>query len=249
MFGSVLSSLRRYQSTAIAFTAAITAAASLTGIIVSIAAASGSEPAAASRPIPPSQPSLTSYSLPDHATAPPVAAARRGTYHIVVHGDTLSAISQEEYSRPACWPGIYRANESTIGANPDVIDAGWRLAIPASCDTRPVYTPAAQPVTTAYVQHDASSTATHGSEDAISAASASSSFEACVITRESGGNAQIFNASGHYGLFQFSYSTWVAAGGSPSLFGHASAAYQEQVFWKAYGLWGTSPWQPYDGCA
>ena len=80
------------------------------------------------------------------------------------------------------------------------------------------------------------------------AAVVSSSFQACVIAAESGGDAQIWNASGHYGLYQFSEQTWVAAGGSPSLFGHASAAYQTQVFWDAYRLWGTSPWAPYDGC-
>jgi transglycosylase-like protein len=77
---------------------------------------------------------------------------------------------------------------------------------------------------------------------------ATSSFQECVITRESGGNAQIWNASGHYGLYQFSYSTWVAAGGAPGAFGHASAGYQTEVFWMAYRLWGTSPWAPYDGC-
>ena len=54
--------------------------------------------------------------------------------------------------------------------------------------------------------------------------SGSSSFQACVIARESGGNAQVMNSSGHYGLYQFSYATWVAYGGSPALFGHASVA-------------------------
>ena len=45
------------------------------------------------------------------------------------------------------------------------------------------------------------------------------SFQQCVISRESGGNAQVMNGSGHYGLYQFSYSAWAAAGGNPADFG------------------------------
>jgi hypothetical protein len=56
------------------------------------------------------------------------------------------------------------------------------------------------------------------------------------------------NGSGHYGLYQFSYSAWAAAGGNPADFGNASAAEQNQVFATAYAHDGTSPWAPYDGC-
>jgi hypothetical protein len=52
------------------------------------------------------------------------------------------------------------------------------------------------------------------------------SFQQCVISKESGGDAQVMNGSGHYGLYQFSYSSWAAAGGSPADFGNASAAEQ-----------------------
>jgi LysM repeat protein len=75
-----------------------------------------------------------------------------------------------------------------------------------------------------------------------------SSFESCVISRESGGNPQVTNASGHYGLFQFSESTWVAYGGNPADFGNASAAEQEQVFNNAMARGGEGNWAPYDGC-
>jgi hypothetical protein len=77
---------------------------------------------------------------------------------------------------------------------------------------------------------------------------ASSSFESCVIARESGGNAQAMNSSGHYGLYQFSASTWAAYGGSSGDFGHASAAEQHQVFSNAVAQGGQSNWAPYDGC-
>lgn len=76
-----------------------------------------------------------------------------------------------------------------------------------------------------------------------------SSFQTCVIARESGGNSQVMNSSGHYGLYQFSFSTWTAHGGSASLFGHASASYQTQIFWATVRVDGGSDWTPYDGCA
>jgi Transglycosylase-like domain len=76
----------------------------------------------------------------------------------------------------------------------------------------------------------------------------SSSFQACVIRAESGGNAQIWNASGHWGLYQFSYSTWVAHGGVPSDFGHAGASVQTQIFYNTVAQDGKSDWAPYDGC-
>jgi hypothetical protein len=78
--------------------------------------------------------------------------------------------------------------------------------------------------------------------------SGSGSFQSCVIARESGGNSQVMNSSGHYGLYQFSASTWAAYGGSPSSFGNASAAQQNQVFNNAIAAGGQSNWSAYDGC-
>ena len=75
-----------------------------------------------------------------------------------------------------------------------------------------------------------------------------SSFQACVIAAESGGNPQVMNSSGHYGLYQFSASTWAAYGGNPADFGNASVAEQNQVFDNAIAAGGESNWAPYDGC-
>lgn len=75
-----------------------------------------------------------------------------------------------------------------------------------------------------------------------------SSFQQCVISHESGGNSQVMNSTGHYGLYQFSYQTWVGGGGNPGDFGHASVSEQNQVFASVYAQDGTSPWAPYDGC-
>ena len=73
-------------------------------------------------------------------------------------------------------------------------------------------------------------------------------FGQCVVQRESGGNPQIMNGSGHYGLYQFSASTWAEYGGNPADFGHASVAEQNQVFANALAQGGEFNWAPYDGC-
>jgi hypothetical protein len=75
-----------------------------------------------------------------------------------------------------------------------------------------------------------------------------SSFQQCVINSESGGNSQVMNSSGHYGLYQFSASTWAAYGGNPADFGDASVSEQNQVFDNAMAAGGASNWAPYDGC-
>ena len=81
------------------------------------------------------------------------------------------------------------------------------------------------------------------------AATTGGSFAQCVIRRESGGSSQVMNSTRHYGLYQFSYGTWVAYGGSPAAFGHASVAQQNQVFANAMATpGGANNWRPYDGC-
>jgi hypothetical protein len=76
----------------------------------------------------------------------------------------------------------------------------------------------------------------------------SGSMQQCIISRESGGNSQVFNGSGHYGLYQFSAQTWAGSGGNPADFGHASVAEQNQVFSNAVAARGYSDWAAYDGC-
>jgi Transglycosylase-like domain len=73
-------------------------------------------------------------------------------------------------------------------------------------------------------------------------------MQSCIIGRESGGNSQVMNATGHYGLYQFAYQTWVDNGGSPGSFGHASVAEQNQVYYNDVARHGYSDWAAYDGC-
>ena len=174
-----------------------------------------------------------------HMAAAPAPAAS----YTVRSGDSLSSIAGKVYHKQNAWPVLYWANRGKIRwAN--VLGEGQVLkvptlpakipAAPSQVGPEPVAAPAAAPATSV-----ASSSYSGG---------ASSSFEACVIARESGGNAQVMNSSGHYGLYQFSESTWVAYGGSASDFGHASAAEQHQVFANAVAQGGESNWAPYDGC-
>lgn len=74
------------------------------------------------------------------------------------------------------------------------------------------------------------------------------SFGQCVVARESGGNSQVMNSTGHYGLYQFALGTWIAYGGSAADFGHASVAEQERIFMNAIAAGGQSNWSAYDGC-
>jgi nucleoid-associated protein YgaU len=51
--------------------------------------------------------------------------------YIVEPGDTLQAIAQRVYGNADLWPRIYAANRDLIGPNPDALQAGTRLRIPA----------------------------------------------------------------------------------------------------------------------
>jgi LysM repeat protein len=175
------------------------------------------------------------------------AAARPPAEIVVRRGDSLSGIAARYHIE---WPGLYEANRAVIGGNPSLLTPGERLRIPskaAAARLAASYRPIATVVTP--VPSPASGITQPADAEATSPEpAASGSFQQCVISRESGGDAQVMNGSGHYGLYQFSYSSWVAAGGNPADFGNASVAEQNQVFATAYASDGTSPWAPYDGC-
>ena len=168
--------------------------------------------------------------------------------YIVKSGDTLASIAQQVYASADYWPVLYQANKASI---PDAsqIQVGQALSVPS----KPAKIPSApqQPAPAASTAssgsgYSSASSATTTTSSTVSAASGS--FQACVIARESGGNPQVMNASGHYGLYQFSAGTWAAYGGNPADFGHASVAEQNQVFANAMAAGGESNWAPYDGC-
>jgi LysM repeat protein len=184
--------------------------------------------------------------------APAAHAAARPAKYTVKSGDTLSTIAGHLYGQAGYWPVLYWANHSRIGSA-DVVQVGQVLTVPAKPATIPSPPPASttHSATTAHsasTTRSATTTRSASTPAASTYSGAAGSFQACVIARESGGNSQVMNSSGHYGLYQFSASTWAAYGGSPADFGHASVAEQNRVFNNAIAAGGKNNWAPYDGC-
>jgi LysM repeat protein len=178
--------------------------------------------------------------------------------YVVKSGDTLASIAQQLYRSSDYWPTLYSANQSKI-KYANEIQAGQVLTVPAKPAKIPsapkTLLPSPAPSTSSYGgSYSSASTAAAAPVQAVAAQTASTStgsagsFQACVIAAESGGNSQVMNSSGHYGLYQFSASTWAAYGGNPADFGNASVAEQNQVFDNAIAAGGESNWAPYDGC-
>jgi LysM repeat protein len=191
-----------------------------------------------------------------------IKSAQQAVWYTVQPGDSLSSIAGHYYQDEAAWPTIYWANQSQL-PDANLIQPGQRLRIPAkpahipgapalpAASTAPAAPAAssAQSAPAASATVDVSTSASSaGSTDTSALTGDESSFQQCVIARESGGDPQIMNSTGHYGLYQFSYSTWVAYGGSPADFGDASVAEQNQVFDNAIAAGGEGNWAPYDGC-
>jgi len=175
------------------------------------------------------------------------AAAVPAKYRVQA-GDTLSSIAGQVYHNRAAWPVIYWRNHTRIKWAND-IHAGEVLNIPARPEHIP--NPPAQlepkPVVSS-APAATGSTSVSQSSATYSGTYPGGAFGACVVAHESGGNPQIMNSTGHYGLYQFSAATWAAYGGNPADFGHASVAEQNQVFANALAAGGQSNWAPYDGC-
>jgi hypothetical protein len=193
-------------------------------------------------------------------------------------GNTLSGLAAQYCGATHTndWTGIYAANKATIGSNPNLILIGQKLAI--KCDDPPQLLRLGSvqsvqssgkvwEITYGYPnycgdgdrdgwdvacqtvhQAPAPNPVTQGRTYAGGTYSGGGGFQSCVISRESGGNSQVMNSSGHYGLYQFSAGTWAAYGGNPADFGNASVAEQNQVFNNAIAAGGQSNWSPYDGC-
>jgi LysM repeat protein len=186
------------------------------------------------------------YAVTDITSAIAKITVTPHIYH-VRPGDTLTKISIRFYKRADAWTVIYWANHRTIH-NPDVIEVGWNLTIPPL----PKKIPAPPRMIVRAVVLSTTKSAVHSSGTSGATSSAtyhgSGAMQQCIIARESGGNPNIWNATGHWGLYQFSYSTWVAHGGIPADFGHAGIAEQNQIFFNTVAADGYSDWAPYDGC-
>jgi LysM repeat protein len=202
---------------------------------------------------------------PVHTSIPWIHPARISTVadstYTVQAGDTLSGIASM-YAISGGWKHLYGINADTV-TNPNEITVGQTLKL-----TGPIETAVLSARHKAHLAHLAEEAKYRAQSATIQVDSAVqpeytspapvsdehvnagdySGFQSCVIARESGGNSQVMNSSGHYGLYQFSESTWEAYGGSASDFGHASVQEQNQVFDNAMAQGGEGNWSAYDGC-
>jgi LysM repeat protein len=143
----------------------------------------------------------------------------------VQSGDTLSGIASAN--------GVSLAVVETANpqiSNPNLIFTGETVNIPVGSG------PAPAPLPPAPVSSPSNLGAPAGS------------FQACVIQRESGGDATAVNpSSGAGGLYQFLPSTWASLGYS-GLPQNAPVSEQTQAFNTLYAEDGSSPWAPSDNC-
>jgi len=204
----------------------------------------------------------TSLADQEHALRTQAAALAWVT---VRPGSSLSQIAAARCGPARDWTGLYKANRAAIGRDPDELQPGTRLDVSCSyvpgllrAADPPVYqaavaalagAPSSTSLTSSYSAPQEQNPSSGQNSYEAGSTSSGSGFQACVISRESGGNAQVMNASDHYGLYQFSASTWAAYGGNPADFGDASVAEQNQVFDNAMATpGGAGNWSSYDGC-
>jgi LysM repeat protein len=178
------------------------------------------------------------------------AGSSQPSWYTVKTGDSLSTIASRAYHNQNAWPVLYWANRNKIHWA-DVIEPGQVLRIPvkpAQIPDPPSHLGPAPATVPATAAPSATPAYAQSAPEVSSSGAQNGSFGQCVIARESGGNAQVMNSTGHYGLYQFSASTWAAYGGSPGDFGHASVSEQNAVFNNAVASGGQSNWSAYDGC-
>ncbi|MGO9782632.1 MAG: transglycosylase family protein [Streptosporangiaceae bacterium] len=199
------------------------------------------------------------------ASLHPAAASPAPAHYAARPGDTLSGIAAHEYGNAADWPALWWINRHAV-PNPDVIAAGQRLAlsswhprqawldraaraaIAVPAPARPASAPTAAVAAATGPAPAPAPAPAAGPSPAQASTAAPGSFQACVIARESGGNARAVNpASGAGGLYQFLPSTWQSLG-YPGLPQDAPVSVQNAAFQQAYAQSGTSPWAPSDGC-
>jgi LysM repeat protein len=183
---------------------------------------------------------------PAHIRSITIATSPRTSGEVVVRaGQTLTSIARQEGL--SSWHSLYSANAAHV-RDPDLIFPGEVLRlhgheVPMRGSYRmlsglPPEVPPSAPAAPAEPTAPAS---------AVSLGDYSG-VQQCIVERESGGNPQVMNASGHYGLYQFDLGTWEEGGGSAATFGDASVAEQNAVFSLVFSQRGVEPWQPSDGC-
>lgn len=223
-------------------------AAAGSGLAVTAIIAGAGTASASTLPAPADLPAASSSEhLPVRAVADTIRAVQPLTV-TVQSGQTLSEIAKDRCGNLADWTGIFAANKGKI---PDynLIYPGQVLTV--ACKVAYVPQPVAVTRAVTYApRHSVTQQAAvqRPVQESNVSTAGMGGYQSCVITRESGGRSQVMNSSGHYGLYQFDYGTWVSGGGSAADFGHASVTEQNRVFASVYAARGTQPWSPSDHC-
>ena len=197
---------------------------------------------------------------PAQAAPAPEAPTSAAPTHQVLTGESLSLIAQCEMGDAGRWVELLALNEGQI-TNPDIIEPGWTLVLPAGasgeCPTEPVVeaassTPSSEVPAEAAPAEAAPQAATteapepahnHASPPQEQASSTSSgSGLADIRACESGGDYGAVSANGKYrGAYQFDQQTWESVGGSGDP-ADASATEQDRRAAALQQQRGSSPW-------
>jgi hypothetical protein len=177
-------------------------------------------------------------------------------HYTVRKGDTLSSIAARYLGASRRGLGLWAANKGVVGRNPNAIRPGERLKLVNAGLTRGewrhVHQVNAPKVITVPQQHhsvwrDPVGSFTHSTRHAVAQAAAPSAnvggVWGCIAQHESGGNPATNTGNGFYGMYQFTISSWRAAGGGPGLPSDYSAAEQLRVaeHLQAMSGWGNWP--------
>jgi hypothetical protein len=252
--------LRSYLLTAIVLCATVLSVAGLTGTFTARAAVAMADRGAEFAPASETMVNLDKAALiasQERARAQVHAAYLAAHTYTVRSGQSMSDVAVKRCGQARYWTGIYAASRARgwTAKNANVLNTGQHLWIACAYDARQLrFAPAPPPppvravvaVATARTGHGYAAPVTYQAPAATY--HGSGSMQQCIISRESGGNSQVMNSSAHYGLYQFSASTWAAHGGNPASFGHASVAEQNAVYYATVAANGYSDWSPYDGC-
>ena len=191
------------------------------------------------------------------AVAPAQAPPAEAPTHQVLIGESLSLIAQCELGEAGRWVELLDLNQGQI-SDPDIIEPGWTLVLPAGasgeCPTEPVVqatSSAPLPEAKAPAQAAPRVATTEAPEPAhrhapapqVQASQTSSgSGLAGIRACESGGDYGAVSSNGKYrGAYQFDQQTWESVGGSGDP-ADASAAEQDQRAAALQQQRGSSPW-------
>jgi hypothetical protein len=189
------------------------------------------------------------------ASSTEVSAAERERTYRVRRGQSLSSIAGHFYHDRDDWPVIYWANHGKIRWADDIY-VGEELRIPRKPDRIPPPPGRLHPPSRerkgrhrkAEHHHRHHHHSHRKTDDYYGGPVPGGAFGRCVVERESSRRPQVMNSSRHYGLYQFSESTWIYYGGKRSEFGHATVKEQNRVFATALRRHGKDNWIPYDHC-